>query len=47
LGESSSLFDTLHPTVDIVDLFPRCNCRVQIGIWLKIEILTTDFISSF
>jgi len=32
LGESSPLSDSLRSIVDVVDLFPSCNCRVQMKI---------------
>jgi len=35
LSESSSLSGSLRSDVDVVDLFPNCNCRVQMGIWLR------------
>ena len=35
LSESSSLSSSLRPVVDVIDLFLRYNCQVQIEIWLR------------
>ena len=34
LGKSPCLSGSLCPAVDVVDLSPSCNCRVQMEIWL-------------
>ena len=35
LSESLSLFGSLRPAVDVVDLFSNCNCRIRVKIWLR------------